>query len=76
MTCSLETYRSKVGLFYQRILWGSMKSPKLSESPGNDKLCNGGNNNNGEFCCVCLDHGCIERNLPNVQDKDNPGGQS
>ena len=54
-----------------------MKSPKLSESPGNDKLCNGGNNNNGEFCCVCLDHGCIGRNLPNnVQDKDNPGGQS
>ena len=47
-----------------------MKSPKLSEPPGNDKLCNGGNNNNGEFCCVCLDHGCIERNLPNnVQER-------
>ena len=26
-----------------------MKSPKLGESPKNDKLCNGGNNNNNNI---------------------------
>ena len=43
-----------------------MKSPKLSESSAanfaaNDKLCNGGNNNNGELNSVKLDHGGIGR---------------